>query len=607
MLVDPAHAPLELVDLVRARRPARSVGVIATHFHPDHVGGDLGGSHVDGLAELLAVHDVAVHVQRDEVPWVSHVTGLAPEAFTAHDPGDVIEVGSLRVTLIHTPGHTPGSQCLLVDGRLMSGDTLFIEGCGRTDLPGSDPVEMYHSLHERLAAVGDDVVLWPGHLYSSVASARPGRRARDTTRSWRRRSPERWLAMFGMKTLDPRRPRRRGGRGPRRLAPVRGAAPRGLRGRDHADRRRGGRPLRPTPAVQAGARRQVVAGPGDAGDAARSSPRRACGSCSARARRRWTSRAARCTSATAASSPARASSSPRGRAPGSCRSPPTRTPTCCARAPTPSACSTPSGPWTRATPWSSWAAVSSGPRSRRHCARADSPRSCSRRSCARWSASLGEEVSCWLEHLAADFGVDLRCDQRVVDVVAAAGGFAGRARRRRRDQSRWSSSRRGRRPTSEWLEDSGLSLDNGVVVDEGFTAAPGRRRDRRRRALRLAQRVGHRGRAHRALAERERPRPGAGARVGGRRGDRRRSRCPTSGPTSTARRSRCSGTRTATTTSTRVLVDEASKHFTALYSRDGLVTGVVSLSQPRALMLSQVLLEEPTTLQRARELAPWAT
>ncbi len=195
VLVDPAHAPLELVDLVRSDG-LEVVGVIATHFHPDHVGGDLGGSHVDGLAELLAVHDVAVHVQRDEVPWVSHVTGLAPEAFTAHDPGDVIEVGSLRVTLIHTPGHTPGSQCLLVDDRLMSGDTLFIEGCGRIDLPGSDPVEMYHSLHERLAAVGDDVELWPGHLYSSVASARLGD-VRATNTVLAPIPLERWLAIFG--------------------------------------------------------------------------------------------------------------------------------------------------------------------------------------------------------------------------------------------------------------------------------------------------------------------------------------------------------------------------------------------------------------------------
>ena len=70
-------------------------------------------------------------------------TGVAPEALVAHDAGDVIKVGAFDVTLVHTPGHTPGSQCILVEGRLISGDTLFLDGCGRTDLPGGDRGAMY--------------------------------------------------------------------------------------------------------------------------------------------------------------------------------------------------------------------------------------------------------------------------------------------------------------------------------------------------------------------------------------------------------------------------------------------------------------------------------
>ncbi len=76
--------------------------------------------------------------------------------------GDVVAVGGSTSRLIHTPGHTPGSQCLLVNGRLISGDTLFLDGCGRTDLPGSDPVEMYRTLTQRLSDVSDDTVLFPG-------------------------------------------------------------------------------------------------------------------------------------------------------------------------------------------------------------------------------------------------------------------------------------------------------------------------------------------------------------------------------------------------------------------------------------------------------------
>ncbi len=81
-----------------------------------------------------------------------------------------MRVGNIDVSLLHTPGHTPGSQCFLVDGRLVAGDTLFLEGCGRTDLPGSDSRQMAESLR-RLAEVPDDTILYPGHRYSAASSA----------------------------------------------------------------------------------------------------------------------------------------------------------------------------------------------------------------------------------------------------------------------------------------------------------------------------------------------------------------------------------------------------------------------------------------------------
>jgi glyoxylase-like metal-dependent hydrolase (beta-lactamase superfamily II) len=81
-----------------------------------------------------------------------------------------VSVGAIDIELIHTPGHTPGSQCFYVADRLVSGDTLFLEGCGRTDLPGSDPSAMYDSLTRRLAALPDDTVLLPGHNYGGTDS-----------------------------------------------------------------------------------------------------------------------------------------------------------------------------------------------------------------------------------------------------------------------------------------------------------------------------------------------------------------------------------------------------------------------------------------------------
>jgi hydroxyacylglutathione hydrolase len=195
VLVDPAYAVDELLDLVAADG-LTPVGVLATHYHPDHVGGDLMGWGIEGITRLLKRAPVPIHVQADEAPWVTRTTGVGAGDLVLHEGGDVVEVGSVPVTLLHTPGHTPGSQCFLVDGRLVSGDTLFLEGCGRTDLPGSDPAAMYESLTTRLAAVPDDTVLFPGHLYSPEPSATMGR-TRGENYVFRLRTPEQWMAMFG--------------------------------------------------------------------------------------------------------------------------------------------------------------------------------------------------------------------------------------------------------------------------------------------------------------------------------------------------------------------------------------------------------------------------
>ena len=169
MLVDPAYAVGELLDTVESDG-MRCTGVLATHYHADHVGGSMMGFSIEGVATLLERNDCAVHVQRHEAPWVMRTTGLGEGQLVQHDPGDVVRVGEVEITLVHTPGHTPGSQCFHVDDRLVSGDTLFLEGCGRTDLPGSNSNDMYHSLR-RLATLPADTIVYPGHRYSQPSSA----------------------------------------------------------------------------------------------------------------------------------------------------------------------------------------------------------------------------------------------------------------------------------------------------------------------------------------------------------------------------------------------------------------------------------------------------
>lgn len=196
ILVDPAYRPDELVQMVNADDMSVK-GVIATHYHPDHVGGTLmAQQHIAGVAELREIVEVPIHVQAEELEWITARTGLNEAAFTVHHHRDVLHVGDVQATLLHTPGHTPGSQCVHVQSRLLSGDTLFIDGCGRTDLPGGDPLEMHRSLSERLAEIEDDTELFPGHLYSPEPSLSMGQ-VRKRNYVLAPRSSEQWLAAFG--------------------------------------------------------------------------------------------------------------------------------------------------------------------------------------------------------------------------------------------------------------------------------------------------------------------------------------------------------------------------------------------------------------------------
>jgi glyoxylase-like metal-dependent hydrolase (beta-lactamase superfamily II) len=154
------------------------------------------GMTISGVRELLMLNPVPIHVQDDEASLVLRVTEVSESDLVRHDSGDKVMVGDIPIELIHTPGHTPGSQCFLVDGRLVAGDTLFLEGCGRTDLPGGDPAELYRSLTTKLAKLPDDTILFPGHLYSAEPSATMGE-----TKRWNYvfapKTESEWLAMFG--------------------------------------------------------------------------------------------------------------------------------------------------------------------------------------------------------------------------------------------------------------------------------------------------------------------------------------------------------------------------------------------------------------------------
>jgi glyoxylase-like metal-dependent hydrolase (beta-lactamase superfamily II) len=194
IIVDPAYAVHEIAEIVEAD-DMNLVGALGTHYHPDHVGGKMMGWNIEGISSLLERNEVPIHIQKSEMEWVTKTTGVSSAHLTAHEGGDVVQVGEIAITLLHTPGHTPGSQCFLVDGKLVSGDTLFLEGCGRTDLPGSNPEDMYDSLN-MLATLPNDTIVYPGHRYSDPAFLAMGQ-VRETNYVFKPTSKEGWLQWFG--------------------------------------------------------------------------------------------------------------------------------------------------------------------------------------------------------------------------------------------------------------------------------------------------------------------------------------------------------------------------------------------------------------------------
>ena len=194
VMVDPAYAAGDLLDILEADGMTLS-GVLVTHHHPDHIGGSMMGFNLKGLAELLERVSVPVHVNKNEAQWVSGVTGIAASELTPHEHGDTVNVGDIGIELLHTPGHTPGSQCFLLDGRLVAGDTLFLDGCGRTDFPGGDVDEMFRSL-QQLAALKGDPTVFPGHWYSTESSA-PLEEVKRSNYVYRASNLDQWRMLMG--------------------------------------------------------------------------------------------------------------------------------------------------------------------------------------------------------------------------------------------------------------------------------------------------------------------------------------------------------------------------------------------------------------------------
>jgi hydroxyacylglutathione hydrolase len=154
-IIDPSWDLDEIFHALK-KNDWRAKYVINTHTHFDHV---LGNDQVAGVLGAKIVQ---------------HKNSQLDKHFAVSD-GDVIEIGSIRLRVLHTPGHSKDSMCLILDNQLIfTGDTLFVGNCGRTDLPGSDPAEMYHSLFDQLAKLDEVLVVYPGHNYGPTPTSTIG-------------------------------------------------------------------------------------------------------------------------------------------------------------------------------------------------------------------------------------------------------------------------------------------------------------------------------------------------------------------------------------------------------------------------------------------------
>ena len=174
LLIDPGGHEEQLVERV-SQKGLEFKYIVNTHGHADHTCGNAKVKELTGAKIVMHEEDNELFTspagqERSRQMGFSH----SPPADITVKDGDLIIVGEVSLEVIHTPGHSPGGICLLVDGNIFTGDTLFVGAIGRTDLPGSSMEQFMNSIKDRLLTLPDETVVWPGHDYGFKPSSTIG-------------------------------------------------------------------------------------------------------------------------------------------------------------------------------------------------------------------------------------------------------------------------------------------------------------------------------------------------------------------------------------------------------------------------------------------------
>ncbi|MDA8124532.1 MAG: MBL fold metallo-hydrolase [Deltaproteobacteria bacterium] len=177
LVIDPAEDTAAIIASAKERKVAIKY-IVNTHGHVDHIGGN---------ADMKRETNAAIIIHRDDAPMLTDTPAAmlrmfgakaSPPADRTVVDGDLITVGSVTLRVIHTPGHSPGSIALYCDGYAFTGDTLFVEAVGRSDLPGGSGDVMFASIQGKLCTLPDETVVLPGHNYGSAPTSTIGHEKR---------------------------------------------------------------------------------------------------------------------------------------------------------------------------------------------------------------------------------------------------------------------------------------------------------------------------------------------------------------------------------------------------------------------------------------------